>query len=301
MASHGIRIIRVTAIKGDDMKKRLIQLFSAVSLLMLTSCAAASAETLLDEAVSRHGECTLVSTEKADGKTEIVVHDTLQDFDYTLTGFVYDVKYGDITIGKKSAISDSFGISQREKILSGIKDGLDEICSADSVGYEIINSSLYIRAENEEAGKAAAVKCAQLIKKNDPGDRLDSMVINVYGDTAEEYYDDEFFGILRLPDETWMTNEEVLVEEFTAEAQVMTGTNAKYLRTEHGKFSDTGADLQRVAGASAEKITSPDSPVSYYYFADTDGTEFYICDFTYYDEDRSGFAWYTNYSGKKGG
>ena len=69
------------------MKKALSILLSCLFLIGTSSCAPKNANQLISQARREHGSCTVVSKTTADGETTVVLHDELQDFDYTVRSF----------------------------------------------------------------------------------------------------------------------------------------------------------------------------------------------------------------------
>ena len=86
----------------------------------------------------------------------------------------------------------------------------------------------------------------------------------------------------------------------THRARSQTDSKAEFVRKEEKKFSDTGADLNRVVSTLGQDYpTEPDSPVTYYYFKSSKGEEFYLCNFLYRDENSAAYYYFTNYKGEK--
>ncbi|MCR5807718.1 MAG: hypothetical protein K6G68_11900 [Oscillospiraceae bacterium] len=292
------------------MKRSIISFFSAAVLasLLFTSCKPADARTLYSRAKRDYGSCTVVSKTVDGDNTTLVLHDDLQGFDYTVSSSMEAIYIDGSNFGSVPSSDDTFKVDLKKHVLSVTAPALDAACSGDNVRYEQPkylgdgDDILIIRAENGDAGNKAALVCAAAIQEQNLNSRLDGVCIRVYADNEEDYWADENYGSVKLPDIVFRTPEDERVDYYTEMAHMQTDPKAKYLRKEKGRFSDTGAELRRVVNVMGSDIpTSPDSPVTFYYFESSDGTEYYLCDFNYYDEDHSGFAWYTNYSGKKGG
>ena len=288
------------------MKRSIISFFSAAVLasLLFTSCKPADARTLYSRAKRDYGSCTVVSKTVDGDNTTLVLHDDLQGFDYTVSSSMEGIYIDGSNFGSVPSSNDTFKVDLKKHVLSVTAPALDAACSADNVRYEPVKymgddeEMLVIRTENAEAGSKAALECAAAIQEHNLNNRLDGVCIRVYADNEEDYWADENYGSVKLPDIVFRTPEDERVDYYTEMAHMQTDPKAKYLRKEKGRFSDTGAELRRVVDVMGSDIpTSQDSPVTFYYFESSDGTEYYLCDFNYYDEDHSGFAWYTNYSG----
>ena len=155
-----------------------------------------------------------------------------------------------------------------------------------------------IRAENADDARTAALACAEMVQAYNLQGRLDGRAIVCYeaADDGNEYYHHDRFGSVVLPDIEWISTEQETINYYTEMAQMQTDKNAQYIRQRAGTFADTGADLDRVVYVLGTDYPTEDtSPVMFYYFRASDGTEYYLCDFNYYEEDYYKYAWYTNY------
>lgn len=61
----------------------------------------------------------------------------------------------------------------------------------------------------------------------------------------------------------------------------------------------TLADGRLAAAELARTLQTDMTPVRFFYFRASNGKEYYLCDFTYYDESFSDYSWYTNYDSIK--
>ena len=94
-----------------------------------------------------------------------------------------------------------------------------------------------------------------------------------------------------------MSHEQETANSFLETARMIADTNdVELLGYEVKTFADTGADIDRVAETTYQPYpTSANSPVTFYYFKTADGTEFYVCDFLYYDNEYYEFDWYNTF------
>ena len=266
---------------------------------MLTACSPASCDTLYRKASHMHGKCTIVSKSESDSANTVIVHDELQDFNYKVSSSMQDIMIDGSNFGSLASSGDTFEQELKNKVFTETRDALDEACSADNIRYEPIGYEsemiLVVYAADESSGKTAALKCAAALQEQNMKNRLDGNVIRVCESTDEDWPHCESFGSIKLPDIKWRTPDDELADYYTEMARQQTDPNAVFIRAEKGKFSDTGADLDKVVHAlGSDYPIAQDSPVTFYYFTCPDGGEYYLCDFNYYN-DTGSFAWYTNY------
>lgn len=268
-------------------------------MLLLTGCGwVKSPDALYRQAKNIHGDCTVVSKTKSNDFSQVVLHDTLQDFDYEVTSSMSDISIDGSSFGSVPGTSDSFEKRLRENTTAKAGSEITAICAAYGVNHEISTDEhmpqlISIYSDDEENAKKAALECARVIQNENKANRLDGTEIAAYKGEYDRY------GSVKLPDISWRTAEDEKIDYYTKMARMQTDPNAVYVRTETGTFAQTGADLQRVVNALGTDFpTSDDSPVTFYYFTDTSGNEFYICDFNYYYDEYSEFKYYTNYKGR---
>ena len=112
----------------------------------------------------------------------------------------------------------------------------------------------------------------------------------------KNYYDTERYGSVVLPDIEWVDREQEVINYYTEMARIETDVNAQFIGKEEGTFADTGAELRRVESILGTDYPDEMSdPVTFYYFRASDGSEYFLCDFHYYDEEFRQANWYTNY------
>lgn len=281
-------------------KKMFIKILLLLAMVFVISgCGEPkSGKSLYKWAKNEYGDCTIVSITETDDKTVVILHDTLQDFDYKVISSMSKIIIDGSNFGSLSDTSDTFKRNLREKVISNVKDELDAICNKEGMRYEYGDSEsiISIFAETEKDGREVALKCAEILQKQNINNRLDNLCIDVVGNKYEKSYENENFGSVMLPNISWRTSDDELVEYYTKMARMQTDQNAEFLYSELKVFGDTGADLQRVVKViGSDYPTERTSPVTFYYFRASDGNKYYLCDFNYYDEDYCNYAWYTNY------
>lgn len=272
--------------------------------LMLTSCGKVqSAKSLKRTAKMEHGKCTVVSKTETTNSTVVVLHDTLQDFDYEYRSAMQDISIDGTSFGSLPSTSDTFMENLEKKVIANVQSDLDTICDKPGMHYEGYEDDkdvlMILYCANEKDGEEAASACAEVLNTQNVNNRLDGLLIYVVGNQEMKWNDNDYYGSVKLPDTDFRTPTEESIDYYTEKAQELTDPQAKFLRMETGVFRDTGADLNRVVYVlGSDYPTEMNSPVTFYYFEASDGTEYYLCDFNYYDEDGYNFSWYTTYQGK---
>lgn len=263
-------------------------------IFLFTGCGnVKSADALYQWAQSQYGDCTIVSKSETADQTVVVLHDTLQDFDYEVMSAQNAILIDGSNFGSLPNTTDTFETELRNKIISNVEAELDGVCRETGSSYEITGGDaiLAIYAQSSEEAKDVGLKFAEILQAQNLNHRLDGLHIDVERNGSGEH-----FGSVTFPDIVWKTPEEEEIGYYTEMARLQTDEKAVFLRTEKKTFSDTGADLNRVVCVlGSDYPTDDNSPVTFYYFESGDGTEYYLCDFNYYDEDGAGFQWYTNY------
>ena len=282
--------------------KKIAVLLGVMAMVLLAGCGKVrSANSLYKQAKNTHGKCTVVSKSESSDVTKVVLHDTLQDFDYTISSSMGSIVIDGTNFGSVPGTKDTFVECLKDKVVSNVKTQLDDACNMENMRYEAYTPDhsellLIIYADNAKDGETAAVQCAKLLQEQNQKHRLDNMLIYAVGDTADKFYDNEHYGSVKLPDAVWRTPEAEKADYYTEMAHLQTDEKATFLRAEKGTFADTGADIRRVVMAlGTEYPTEMNSPVTFYYFESSKGQTYYLCYFNYYEENSSQFAWYTNY------
>jgi len=282
--------------------KALVATAVIAGVALLTACGKVrSARSLISEAKRNYGDCTVVSKTEASDKTQVILHDELQDFDYTITSSMDEIWIDGSSFGSLPGTSDNFYNSLLAKIQSNVGSDITDICNTYNAEYEWNtyfsgDLILTIRTGRESQAIACAEECAEILQEQNLQGRLDEALI-----AAEHIPDDadwygERYGSVKLPDTRWRTREDENVDYYTEMAHLQTDPKAVYLRTEKGYFRDTGADLSRVVNTLGTDFPeNTDDPVTFYYFRSSKGDEYFLCDFNYYKDGYSDFAYYTNY------
>lgn len=283
------------------------RLFSFLTAMIITPCVLAScgrvksADKLYKEAVRTYGDCEIVSKTETKELTELVLHDKLQDFDYKIESRMNSMVIDGSSFGSYPWTDCDFGSALSMKVVSDSLDELEAVCSEENAVFlsrldEVNASLIIIRAGNEKDAAEASVRCAEVLQKQNLKGRLDNYKVEAYGNSRKNYFQDERYGSVVLPDIRWIDTEEEKEIFYTEQARMQTDSKAEFLRSEKRTFADTGADAERVLNTSApDDSILPSSPVTFYYFRASDGSEYYLCDFNYYDEDFYRYSWYTNY------
>lgn len=170
--------------------KRILALALIFAVLIgLTSCAIPkSSKALIREAAAEHGECTVVSIEKADGGYSVVLHDELQDFDYTVKSYKAQFEADGSKFGSYASTKDTFVDCLMDKVMSEVGGELDKICKETGTRYLNDRSkSIYllpvIVAEDEASGKKAAEAFAKVFSEHNLNGRMDGWPLVVYWDS----------------------------------------------------------------------------------------------------------------------
>ena len=179
-----------------------------------------------------------------------------------------------------------------KKVISNVKNDLDRIAAETGTRYCADSEKtghLYpvILANDTESGATAAMSFAEVIQTQNINHRLDNVEIVVYQDsekTSSSEHGPAYWtrlGSVKLPDISFRDIEKETEDNFI-QIGLAHDKGAEYLGKEQKAFADTGLDLNRVVIYDGESNpTKPDSPVMLYYFRASDGTDFWIADFSY--------------------
>ncbi len=289
--------------KKHKLRKALVVAAAIGSTVLFTACGRVrSARSLISEAKRNYGDCTVISKVQTSDKMQVLLHDELQDFDYTITCSMDGIWIDGSNFGSVPRTSENFYQSLLAKIESNVESDIIDICNTYNAEYEWNpgyggDLILTIRVGRESLAIPCAEECAETIQEQNMAGRLDGMlVVAEHIPDSTDYYG-ERYGSVELPNTRWRTLEDEKVDYYTEMAHMQTDPKAVYLRTEQGYFRDTGADLDRVVYTLGTDFPeNMDDPVTFYFFRSSTGEEYYLCDFNYYkDEGYSDFAYYTNY------
>ena len=274
----------------------------SISVLMLTALSGCgrikSADELYKLAVRTYGECEIVSqTENEDG-TVLVLRDNLQGFEYKMTSGMNDIVIDGSSFGSVENTGSTFSKALSEYVFSQCLDELETICEEAGGTCDTEDVSFFIiRTETAEEAEKAALACAEVIQAYNLQGRMDNWELACYqGDGSTHTYSVRF-GSVKLPNIEWISHEQEIINYYSEMARMVTDEKAQYVRSEEGIFSQTGADIDRVVQVlGTDYPTEGSSPVTFYFFRASDGTEYYLCDFNYYDDDHYNYSWFTNYA-----
>ena len=170
------------------MRKALSVILVFAFLFGVTSCSRPkSANALIRYAKDKYGDCTLVSKETTQDGTIVVLHDELQDFDYTVRSFMMAMNLDGASFGKAEQTRDTFLEDLIDKIVADESDALDRICKENGTRYisgheETIYLLPAIFAEDKESGVKTAEAFAKILQEHNLQGRLDNAELVVYKD-----------------------------------------------------------------------------------------------------------------------
>ena len=171
------------------MRKVLSVILVFAFLVGVTSCSKPkNANALVRYAQKKYGACTLVSKETTKDGTIVVLHDKLQDFDYTVSSFNMDLNLDGASFGSAEQTRDTFLDSLIDKIVADVSDDLDRICKENGTRYisgheETIYLLPAVFAEDVESGAKTAEAFAKILQEHNLQGRLDNAELVVYKDT----------------------------------------------------------------------------------------------------------------------
>ena len=270
----------------------------AMMLFVLSGCGhVRSAKDLYSEAVRTYGECEIISQTENEDRTVLVLRDKLQGFEYTISSGMNDLMIDGATFGSTEHTGSTFHKALCDYVFSQCKGELEEICKNYGAVYDTQDIYFFrIGAENAKDAENAALACAEVLQSYNLNGRMDNWEIPCYRLGEKGGYTSDRFGSVKLPNIEWISREQEKTNYYVEMAHYQTDANAQFLRKEEGTFADTGADLDRVVSVlGTDYPTESTSPVMIYYFRASDGTEYFMCDFNYYDDDHYEYQWYTNY------
>ena len=273
-------------------------------VLGLTACGrAAGANALISEAKIKHGSANVVSKTKTVDGYEIVLHDNLQNFDYTVWSYMDSVNIDGTEFWKQPGSSDNFEYALIDKIITDEQTAINNI----ETKYTVKLSMEYwptVYANDRDTAKQAVCEIADIFQNNNLNNRLDDLMIRAivpdsYYFDRTGYYDkpDVTAGYITLPSLAWTSQDQQLIEQYTYIAQEL-DPGSIYLRSEKMTFAHTGYNLDQVT-LTGDAPHFKESPVTYYYFEASDGGEFYVADFCINDKYRpSEFFEANNYANR---
>lgn len=277
-------------------KMRPIILYLILSVFLCSCGSPKGAGSLISQAKSKHGPCTVVSkTKDSNGGWDVVLKDDLQGFEYRVSSYMRTDTLDGAEMGSFPGESDTFRYSLMEYVGNQHSKDLNNICMLYNATYELFGDTLVISASTEQEGINAACECAAVLQQENLKNRLDGVCVVAVNNSISEWIYNEEYARIRLPNTSPIDPNQEVIDYYTDFARSHYDMTATYLRTEQGTFGQTGADFNRIANVEGPEITGPDSPVTLYYFQGFGGKEFYVCNFTVYDDEMVHYQWYSNY------
>ena len=283
---------------GKYMKRAAAAVCGAM-LLCVSGCGdLKSDKALVSIAQKRYGDCELIKYTETERSHTARVRDRLQDFEYSVTSSYSDINIDGAYFGSAESVSDTFTESLQAKVTELAAPGLEKALGGAKYSISDTNNAepfLVIYTSSEENAGSLALSAAEEVNRYNAEHRLDGKMIYAVSADSDKWYHNKHYGSVVLPEMVFLTPEDENGAYYTEMAQLQTDKNAKFVRKAKGVFSDTGADLSKVVCVlGTDYPTEMNSPVTFYYFTDSSGREYYLCDFNYYGDNGS-FAWYTNY------
>ena len=170
------------------MRKIVSVVLIFVFLIGVTSCSVPkSKNAILRDARKRHGDCSIVSVSKTSGSTTVVLHDELQDFNYTVSSYKSKVHIDGASFGSYVLSKDTFAVDMVDKVVSDCKADFDRICRETGTRYlHDREATIYllpcIFAEDAESGAKAAAEFAEVLQEHNLEGRMDNWQLYVYRD-----------------------------------------------------------------------------------------------------------------------
>ena len=246
--------------------------FLAIGGLIASASHTKTPEKILQKARRKYGACTLVSTEERDGKVYVTVHDTLQDFDYTLCSAMHSMGCDGSTLFHYENTTDDFDRRLREHILGMIRPELDALLArfGDSVIAEPDSSIYYLllRVPEERFAADVCTQCAALLQKHNLKNRLDGKTV------AAESAPRCHIGSVTLPELRFLDREAETVHWVTEHLRRTTGSeNIRFLSKEQLTLAELGCPPECVSHTAGQYFPQkPEDAVDCYFF-EIDGRE----------------------------
>jgi len=306
------------------LKKNCVYIAIA-SLLCFTLCSCGkvqSAQSLIKQAERNHGKCIVISKTETAERTEVVLKDVLQGFEYTVSSYMSNISIDGSSFGSLPYSNDGFSNGLHSYIATKTRESCTDICKKRGIVYTDYNEIQIGPSVSEEDGIKTVEEIAALLQEYNLEHRLDKYVINLShdGEWLHTYYErlknghdkDDIYsdpeysfqlssaggsiichiGSVRLPDITFRDKDKES-EDYYLEMAQMKNRESVFLRREEKTFADTGISLDRVTATYDQYYPKQMSdPVTFYYFS-ANGKEFYICNFL--DNELQTLTWYSNY------
>ena len=291
---------------NNTLKRIIIPVLACFFLMLVSGCSPKNAKSLVKMAKRQHGYCTVVSKTETDDGAKVVLHDKLQDFDYTVSSYMSSIDIDGSHFGSVPDTGDDFERKLAEKVLSNVQSDLETIYNETGTEQwdgESNTDMPVILASDEQSAKEATERVAEALQEQNLNNRMDGWQIMAYKIDNDKismgysYWHLDRYGSVTLPSTTFRNPEEEKIDTYTKAAQQL-DKNAVFLRKEKKTFAYTGLDLDKVVNnINDDPVPESDSsPVTLYFFRASDGLEFWVADFFYiYDDNKYGWQRATNY------
>lgn len=240
--------------------------FLAIGGLIASKSHTKTPDKIMQKARRKYGACTLVSTGERDGKVYVTVHDTLQDFDYTLCSAMHSMDCDGSALFHYENTTDDFELRLRERILGMIRPELDALLAqyGASVIAEKDISCSYLRLCVPEEQSAADVccRCAALLQRHNLRNRLDGKTVSA--ESAPHCH----IGSVTLPELRFLDREAETVRWVTDHLKRTTGAeNIQYLSKAQLTLAELGCPPDCVSHTAGQYFPQkPEDAVDCYFF-----------------------------------
>ncbi len=172
------------------------------------------ARKMIRQAKRDHGACYVVSKTKTDDGIKVVLHDELQDFDYTVYSFKMDMNLDGASFGHVTESRDLFYADLIDHVINEVKPDLDRIASKEGIRYETYDEGRIttlmpaIYACDPDSGRQAALAFAEIIQEHNLNGRMDGWEMIVYKESDSARKRDlgiaKELGRVKFPDKTYV-------------------------------------------------------------------------------------------------
>lgn len=174
-------------------RNTVAMLLSLSMLIGLAGCSAKGANSIIKYAKRTHGDCEVISKTEEEGKTTVVLKDSLQGFEYTITSSMQDIYIDGSLFGSVEGETDTFRMEAINYAVDKAKVELTTVCYKYDITYEVdSNVDLITITLNEDGFDASliAYDFYSVIKKYNVDGRLDGLEIVV--DHSDKWLEDEY-------------------------------------------------------------------------------------------------------------
>lgn len=278
--------------------KRVISVFVAlIAAFVLGGCSTEvdTEKNILSYAKEHYGEAEHIRTESGEDSRTCYFRDSEYGFEYRVSSGIQDIGMDGATFWQQESKGGNFeevyySFMQQQ---CGIEGGVVAADGTQIEPHDFVYNGISIDINAAQGGVEAACKHAEKLRDDlkalDTRGYWENISCTVFDENGARYL--TYDSLHESP----LTPEDEDVIFYTEMAQ-MKHSEAEFVRTETGLFSETGLtadDLPNILGT--EKPTSG-SVVTYYYF-EAEGKEFFLADFNAYEDgEYQRFFWYNNFS-----